>query len=169
MPLNLIDTTATAQRQPTVEILREGRTAEKLDKAADNALAFAGILLEGVLDKVPPERPVACKEACSWCCLMVVQTTIPELIRVARHLRHTLTDTHLADLRRRIDEVLDELPHAAPPLLGLEQPRRPPLPDLCRDWPGSHAHLPAAEGNRRWCRTRGHSVPGAGGVVGAEG
>lgn len=120
--LDLIDITTTAQRQATVDIIREGRTATKLDEVADNALSYADGILEAVLDKFPPERPVACKEGCSWCCVIVVQTTIPEVLRIARHLRRSLTEVHLLHLRRRIDEVLAER----------QQGRRVPCP-LLRD------------------------------------
>jgi hypothetical protein len=122
MPLELIDVTAKAQRQATVEILREGRTAAKLDEVADNALTFAGGMLEVVLDKLPPESPVACQEGCSWCCVIIVQTTIPEVLRIARQLHQTLTEADLLDLRRRINDVLAER----------QQGRRAPCP-LLRD------------------------------------
>jgi hypothetical protein len=90
---------------------------------ADSALTFAQGMLEIVLQKLPPERPVACKEGCSWCCVIVVQTTIPEVLRMARHLRQTLTENQLLDLRRRIDEVLAER----------QQGRRVPCPLLRHD------------------------------------
>jgi hypothetical protein len=120
--LDLIDITATGQRQATVEILREARTADKLDELADNALSFADSMLAGLLPKLPPERPVACKEGCSWCCVIVVQTTIPEVFRIARHLRQTLTEVQLHELLRKIDDVLAER----------QQGRRVPCP-LLRD------------------------------------
>jgi hypothetical protein len=87
---------------------------------ADNALSFAGGILEVVRDKLPPERPVACKEGCSWCCVIVVQTTIPEVLRIARHLRQTLTEAQVPELLRKIDDVLAER----------EQGRRVPCPLL---------------------------------------
>jgi hypothetical protein len=121
--LDLIDITATGQRQATVEILREGLTAEKLLEVADNALSFADGTLQLALDKLPPERSVVCKEGCSWCCVIVVQTTIPEVLRIARDLRQTLTEVQLFDLRRQIDDVLRER----------QQGRRVPCPLLRED------------------------------------
>jgi hypothetical protein len=54
--------------------------------------------------------------------VIVVQTTIPEVLRIARHLRQSLTEEQLLHLSRRIDEVLDER----------RQGRRVPCP-LLRD------------------------------------
>jgi hypothetical protein len=118
--LDLIDITATGQRHATVEILREARTAEKLDELADNALSFADSMLAGLLPNLPPERPLACKEGCSWCCVLLVQTTIPEVLRIARHLRQTLTEVQVHDLLRKIDDALAER----------QQGRRVPCPLL---------------------------------------
>jgi hypothetical protein len=130
--LDLLDTCAVGQRQATVEILREGSSSEKLLEVPDNALFFANGLLSVVLDKIPPERPIACKEGCSWCCVIVVQTTIPEVLRIARHLRQSFTGNRLADLLRRIDEALSQR----------QRGRRVPCPLLTGDRCGVYSMRP---------------------------
>jgi len=66
------------------------------------AVAAAGAM-DGTLAAIWPASALkpACKRGCSYCCTVRVSVTIPEVIRVAVHARHTLGAEQLAGVMKR--------------------------------------------------------------------
>lgn len=93
------------ERPVAVEILKEGRTKEKLCEVADNAFHFADGLTEVSLQKMPPPAPLACKEGCNWCCYLHVSATAPEVLRIADHLRENLSAEELTAVKERVGQT----------------------------------------------------------------
>ena len=87
IPLNLWQPLKDAQRLTTVEILDEGKTPAKVDELAAIALYFARTMARSISEEASPDRPLACKEGCHWCCCLVVEVTAVEVFAIARHLR----------------------------------------------------------------------------------
>jgi Fe-S-cluster containining protein len=91
---------ATTQRDVVLEILAEGRTTAKLREIAENAAYHAS---EGVRLSLPVlEAPLACREGCSWCCRLSVSITVPEVLRIAEHVRATFDADQVAALQERL-------------------------------------------------------------------
>jgi Fe-S-cluster containining protein len=111
---DVLDALAPSERLTVVAILTEGRTPEKLTEVADNARACADTLTRTFLEKLPPSRPIACKEGCAWCCRLHVTLTVPEVIAIADYLRATLPATELESLKARVTE-LDQETHGLNP------------------------------------------------------
>lgn len=86
------------------EALSEATTPEHVYQIVDMVTASSERATERALTLAPPPEPIACQAGCAWCCTMRVSVTPPELLRIAAHLRATLTDEALADLRERLAE-----------------------------------------------------------------
>ena len=68
----------------------------------------AGRRLAELIAPLLEQTPLACQPGCAWCChLYVIFATIPEVLAIAEHLRRTLTEAELADLRQRVTVTLE--------------------------------------------------------------
>jgi Fe-S-cluster containining protein len=48
--------------------------------------------------------PSACRKGCHFCCHLPVETTVPQILVIADHLKRTLPSSEIQDLRKRMDE-----------------------------------------------------------------
>lgn len=98
-----------AQRKTTAAIMQEGRTLEKLCEAVVNACEFGDELTAIMRSKMPSGHPkTACRAGCSWCCSLVAESSVPEVLAIARYLRETLDADQLAVCLSEIERVLEE-------------------------------------------------------------
>jgi hypothetical protein len=113
MPLQLaLEPLTDGQRGATVEILREGRTPEKLRELCFNSLGFASNAIEGACSG----SPVACQRGCHWCCSIEVAVSAPELFTLARIIRER---GKVDEVRDRIDRVLQDRAGGGRPFCAL--------------------------------------------------
>jgi hypothetical protein len=136
--LPMVDDIAKGQRLATVEILNEGKTPEKVDELATGALVYSQVLTLALLDKLPPDKPLACREGCHWCCSLEVAVTPPELFHIARLLRERLYEAEIAALVTSIDGVLAERQDGKRPYCALLKDGRCSVykdrPLMCQGW-----------------------------------
>jgi Fe-S-cluster containining protein len=114
-----------AERLKTVALLQTGRVPLQVVAIAQQAEALADTAVRDALTRQPPRPSLACREGCSWCCYKTVGTAAPEVLRIAAHLRQTLTPEQLRATQARIKALLEQ--------------RRALRPDR-----RSHARLPCA-------------------------
>jgi Fe-S-cluster containining protein len=85
----------------------EGRTPQALETLVDSTHEQSGVMNERLQAKYDPMRrhlPV-CAEGCAWCCYFSVLVAPAEALRIARHLRATLDERALAEVRARVAEL----------------------------------------------------------------
>jgi hypothetical protein len=114
-------TIETTSKRSTVEIMSEGRTAEKLGELVTNAVAYAEASSAAAMKAAPPPVPAACKAGCAFCCSLQVGATPPEVLTMADHLRKSRTDAELATLVERLQAIETKT-------IGLAWHDRPPTP-----------------------------------------
>jgi Fe-S-cluster containining protein len=87
------DTAAALINDPTPARVSELLTQidARLDQAYSN------------FDRLNRDR-IDCKPGCSHCCHRVVPAQIPDVIRVAEHIRSTFTEDQLAELKQRLND-----------------------------------------------------------------
>jgi hypothetical protein len=129
-----------AERAAALQILAVGRTPQALDAIAGQAQDHAERIVARARELIPP-RPIACREGCTFCCHLRVLVTIPEVLRIAAHLRASLDSPELTALRDRIDAHRQRVAEApgrtrpACPLLQQDRCRVYALrPMSCRGW-----------------------------------
>ncbi len=101
----LYDEIEYGMRLIAAKILNGAKTPEKLTELADTANACTDQLIEDAKSKLPSPLPLACKAGCAWCCYLMVETTVPEAIRIADHLRKTLSPEELTRVRDRVAKL----------------------------------------------------------------
>jgi len=89
------------QRLKTKEILQNGRTPLHVIAVADQANVIAEDALRRAMTIQRPPT-LACQEGCDWCCSLDVGTTVPEVIRIAGHLRQHFSEEELVGLQARL-------------------------------------------------------------------
>jgi Fe-S-cluster containining protein len=83
-----------------LSFLAESKTSETLHKVVDHTYSFdaqAKRALVAQLVKDPRRLPV-CTPGCAFCCHLSVMASVPEILRIAKHLRDTLDADRLAEL-----------------------------------------------------------------------
>jgi Fe-S-cluster containining protein len=75
--------------------------APALASVAASAALAADRLLPTIRSAAPPTAPLACADRCAACCSFPVALTVAEVQRIVRHLRTTLDENSLAELRER--------------------------------------------------------------------
>ena len=129
----------TEQRRSTVDALEATRTADRLMVAVDDAFAR----FDREMSQLPPWK-LDCKPGCAWCCHGSVQTSAPEVLRIATYLRAIGRPSRFAAIKQRVD-ALDSQARVAPagpavarlpcPLLaGNRCSVYPVRPLACRGW-----------------------------------
>jgi Fe-S-cluster containining protein len=86
------------------------RTQEMVTELVDGSHVQSHVMSERSQEKYNPQRqslPV-CSEGCAWCCYASVLTTIPEVLRIAQHLRQTLTAAELEVVKARVADVANK-------------------------------------------------------------
>ena len=138
IPLPMVEDIEKGQRQATVEILNEGRTPEKGDELASNALCYSESLSRVLLKVLPPKNPMACKEGCHWCCTIAVEATPQEVFRITRFLRQQLSPAQMTTFLDSIDRVLAERQAGNRPFCALLEDGRCSVynarPIMCQGW-----------------------------------
>lgn len=100
-------------------------------------------------------KPIACKKGCAFCCYVQVHPTAPEVLRIAEHLRATMSERQLRALRKRVAEYDDcvremsmkELSRLRLPCLflggvfGNRCTIYPVRPLICRGWNSTDADV----------------------------
>src|SRR2546423_6638122 len=97
-------------RETTESQLKEERTPDrltrmvsKLEKLAEREINSIHARITELGERGLPMMP-ACQKGCWYCCTHMVTTTVPEIIRIADHIRATWDDAQIAELRERIKE-----------------------------------------------------------------
>jgi hypothetical protein len=104
---------AAAARRETRTALAEGASCEPLlAELLDRVDVFAAGSMLAIGRLRPASRPVACAKGCSYCCYLLVGTSIPEVLVVADHLRQTRDAEAFAAVRRRV-AAADDASHGA--------------------------------------------------------
>jgi len=75
----------------------------ELGSIATLAFEETGRALADALQKMPPGEPLACRAACAWCCHLTVVVSVPEVLRLAEHLRRALSPAALDALQARCE------------------------------------------------------------------
>jgi len=96
-----------AERLDAVETLKTGRTPLTVIEVARRAVVLAEKAVEDFKASQPPPT-FACREGCDWCCHLNVSATAAEVLRVADHLRRTLSPEDLQATRERLARLDDE-------------------------------------------------------------
>jgi Fe-S-cluster containining protein len=92
----------------TRDALRDGVTVDALVSAAARSAAFADEALKIVEHEYRPA--IACREGCSYCCCKPgVLVSIPEVLRLAGHVRAAFDPARLADLKERAARYVAQL------------------------------------------------------------
>jgi hypothetical protein len=76
--------------------------------AAASASDRAASLARAALAAEPPPAPIACARGCPACCVSKIAVVAPEVLRIAAHLRATLTPGALAALTARVHAADEE-------------------------------------------------------------
>lgn len=104
----------------------------------------------------PPPTPLACRAGCDYCCHNTITTTPPQILAIAEALRAGLEPEALAELRRRLDDILAAQASMGWTAWSLGRPRCPLLADGgclayaarpfgCRGWTSLDAGACAAD------------------------
>ena len=96
------------QRLKTVALLQTARVPLQVVAVAEQAEAAAAVAVREAQTRQPPRPPLACREGCAWCCYKTVGTVAPEVLRIAGHLRQTLTPEQLRTTQARIKALMDQ-------------------------------------------------------------
>lgn len=96
------------QRLKTVALLQTARVPLQVAAVAEQAEATAAAAVGEAMTRQPPRPPLACREGCAWCCYKTVGTAAPEVLRIAAHLRQTLTPEQLHATQTRIHALLEQ-------------------------------------------------------------
>ncbi len=84
-------------------ILSKGQRIDQIIELVEDARSRLAALIAPIL----AETAVACRPGCAWCChLYVVMTSIPEILVIAEHLRRSLSETELEEVRQRMTATL---------------------------------------------------------------
>jgi Fe-S-cluster containining protein len=97
-----------AERLKTVALLGTARVPLQVVAVAEHAEAIAAAAVREAMTQQPPRAPLACREGCAWCCYKTVGTAAPEVLRIAAHLRQTLTPEQLHSTQARIKALLEQ-------------------------------------------------------------
>lgn len=138
------------QRLKTVALLQSARVPLQVVAVAEQAEASAAAAVREAQTRQPPRPPLACREGCAWCCYKTVGTAAPEVLRIAAHLRQTLTPEQLHTTQARIKALMqqrralrsDRRSHARLPCALLVEDRcsvYPVRPLTCRGFNSSDA------------------------------
>lgn len=92
-------------RLNTAAVFKSGRTPLQVVQAAAKAVSVAEAAVRDAIATDPPRAPAACQEGCAWCCHQTVGTAAPEVLRIAAHLRQTLTPEELQATQARAREL----------------------------------------------------------------
>ena len=76
-----------------------------LEEAAKTALARSEELSAIAREREPPPSPIACGRGCSSCCSAKVLVAPPEIVRIAAHLRRTLSEEDYSALQAKVAET----------------------------------------------------------------
>jgi hypothetical protein len=91
------------ERLAAGEFLSKGQRIDQIIELVEDARSRLAALISPILAGMS----VACRPGCAWCChLYVVMTSIPEILVIAEHLHRTLSESELADVRRRLTATL---------------------------------------------------------------
>ena len=96
------------ERLKTVSLLAAGRIPLQVVTVAEEAVKIADDAVRAAQAKEPPCAPLACQEGCAWCCYQTVGTAAPEVLRIADHLRQTLSPDEMRVAQARIHERAEQ-------------------------------------------------------------
>ncbi len=97
-----------AERLKTVALVAAGRTPLQMVTVAEEAVKVADDAVRAAQTKELPRAPLACQEGCAWCCHQTVGTAAPEVLRIADHLRQTLSAEEMRLTQARIHERAEQ-------------------------------------------------------------
>ena len=100
---------AYAQYRTTDEILGEGKTIQKAAESSIGMQRWADEMTDRLKEQMPPDRPIACRAGCAFCCHIQVSATIPEVLVIAETIKAESDPERLAEVRSRIEMHRDKL------------------------------------------------------------
>jgi Fe-S-cluster containining protein len=141
-------------RETSESQIKDERTPERLTKMVSKLERLAEKEINSVHARIAElgEKGLhmmpACKKGCWYCCSHMVTSTIPEILRIADHIRANWSTDQLTALRKRITEhkasteslrdgTAEHLPRHICPLLLKEEGACsvwPERPLVCRGW-----------------------------------
>src|SRR4051812_6944361 len=101
----ILDNMTWGQAASSRQILLEGDAPGKTLELAGNAMEFASDMILRMLDaggKTP-----ACQKGCSFCCHVLVEATVPEILTLAEAIRAIFTDEERDRLVRAIEAHIE--------------------------------------------------------------
>jgi Fe-S-cluster containining protein len=100
----LLDCALTAEANTARQILLEGDTEAKTVELAQNAMEFASGTMGHVFELT--QYTPACRRGCAYCCHILVEATVPEILAIAEYIRERFTPEQCVRLERAIDEYI---------------------------------------------------------------
>jgi hypothetical protein len=97
-----------AERQATIEVMRQRPITTQVIELVDNARAGATHIVRRMLAHHANVPPIACRAGCVWCCYKSIAVSPPEVLRTAAYLRATLSPEDLTAVRKRIADLDDQ-------------------------------------------------------------
>ncbi len=86
-----------------LQFLEKVKNISNLRKVARDAIARADQLVEQIKQKIPPQRPIACRQGCPFCCRMFrTHVTAIEAIQITGFIVETLDAPSVKSLMNRI-------------------------------------------------------------------
>jgi uncharacterized protein len=104
--ISVLDTIPFTEAIAAKEILREADNPETTLKLAAAAAAVTDSSVLKILNQFDRKRD--CQEGCSYCCRIVVETTIPEVLAIAQYIRDNFAPRDQEVLLRSIDTAINE-------------------------------------------------------------
>lgn len=98
---NIID----AARRLVSKALRSGYTMETVAEISRNAISLAGGILAAARLVDGPSKPKACRAGCSYCCHLLVEVSVPELLSLVSYIGENNSRAELETLRQRVNET----------------------------------------------------------------
>jgi Fe-S-cluster containining protein len=100
--VELLEHTLIAEANSARQILLEGDTVPKTYELVANVMNFASDTMDLVFEKT--RYTPACGKGCSYCCHILVEASVPEILAIAEYIRHQFTP----ERRERLDRAIDE-------------------------------------------------------------
>lgn len=98
---NVID----AARLLVSKTLRRGLTIESLIQISRAAISLAGGILAAVRQVKGPARSKACGAGCNYCCYLLVEVSVPEVINLVSFINEKFQAAELENLKGRIRDA----------------------------------------------------------------
>lgn len=94
-----------AARHLVGKTLRRGYTIENLIQISRTAISLAGGILAAVRQVKGPARPKACRSGCNYCCYLLVEISVPEVMNLVSFINEYFSAAELDALKTRVQQT----------------------------------------------------------------